>query len=71
MAADDLRAISEHLEELRKRLLWSVFFVLTCAVVAWWQYPNIYHFFTMSVPSLGVPEIKLHALTITEAFTTR
>jgi sec-independent protein translocase protein TatC len=68
---DESKSISAHIDELRTRLLFSILFILICAGVAWWQYPNIYDFLTKAVPSLGVPEIKLHALKITEAFSTQ
>ncbi|HOO96339.1 MAG TPA: twin-arginine translocase subunit TatC [Caldisericia bacterium] len=65
---DDPKPILSHVEELRGRLLFTAFFVLVCAVVAWWQFDVIYKFLTGPVPSLGVPAINLHAVGMTEAF---
>lgn len=71
MIKDKPKSITAHVVELRNRLLVSVVFILACACVAWWQYPRIYELLTMPVPSLGVPGIELHAIRITEAFSTQ
>lgn len=65
---DEPKPILSHIEELRKRLLFTAFFVLVCAAVAWWQFDYIYKFLTGPVLSLGVSGIDLHAIGMTEAF---
>ncbi len=71
MIKDKPKSLTAHIVELRNRLLVSAVFILACAGVAWWQYPRIYELLTMPVPSLGVPGIELHAIRITEAFSTQ
>ncbi len=61
----------EHIEELRKRILFSAFVIIVFSVICWLYSDWILDKLTCSVPMLNVPAIQLHFIDLTEAFGAR
>ncbi len=68
MLNDKPKPVLEHIEELRKRLIYSLLFVLVFSVVCWIYSDQIIAWLTGPVPFLDVPPIQLHFTDVTEAF---
>ncbi len=71
MHKDKPKPILEHIEELRKRILFSAFVIVVFSVVCWLYSDWILDKLTCPVPILNVPAIQLHFIDLTEAFGAR
>lgn len=71
MHKDKPKPILEHIEELRKRILFSAFVIIVFSVICWLYSDWILDKLTCSVPMLNVPAIQLHFIDLTEAFGAR
>lgn len=71
MLTDKPKPLSEHLEELRWRIIKSGIVYIICACVAWWQVDNIIGFLTAAYPNLGVTQLKLVFTGVTDAFSSK
>jgi sec-independent protein translocase protein TatC len=60
-------SLMEHLEELRKRLIWSVLAVGIAFIPCWAYYRQIYHFLVAPLNRVA-PGLKLSYLAITDPF---
>lgn len=57
-----------HVEELRRRILTALFFIMAFGVAAWIYSDQILDFLTEPIPLLDVPQLKLIFTDVTEAF---
>lgn len=71
MQKDKSKPILEHINELRKRILYSAFVIIVFSTTCWFFYDWILDKLTCSVPILNVPEIHLNFIDLTEAFGAR
>lgn len=64
-------SLMEHLQELRKRILYALGFFLCAFLVAYWQSDRLFAFFSMPLKktSFGMPSYFLYT-SVTEAFLT-
>lgn len=63
--------VVEHLEELRRRIIWSLLALIVCVAVGWVFSPAIYDYLTAQFLALGSEfpvKIELSAFGITEIF---
>ncbi|NTU61201.1 MAG: twin-arginine translocase subunit TatC [Caldiserica bacterium] len=71
MCPDKPKPLSEHLEELRWRIIKSGIVYIFCACIVWWQVDNIIGFLTAAYPSIGVSQLKLVFTGVTDAFSSK